>query len=239
MPGLARRLLMPMACCLVMLPVQAQSPEQEPEPKREQEQEHLDFSYARLYDLKYQFVALPAGSTTHLRFHLRLQPRQQTGAEKLPPLAAYVDWPRQRIDLDTNQSLNLLGIPLSPQLRQENPRVITNWPKDSAALGLAMEIAAPEGTSIDRAALLTGLKQANAAIRARSRRPASLTPQAVGVTLRAMPGTQLRIMLLGEDGDEHVIISENEVIDLQEADLESAAAIRIEGELQIVFPWFG
>lgn len=225
MPVLACRLLILISCCLVMLPVQAE--------------EHLSFSYARLYDLKYQFVALPADSTTHLHFHLRLQPRQQSGADKLPPLTAYVDWPRQRIDLDTNQALNLLGIPLSPQLRQENPRVITNWPMDSAALGLAMEIAIPEGEPVSPTELLTGLQQANAAIRARSRRTAALTPQAVGVTLRAVADEPLVVTLIDADGEIHVMQSDSGKIDLQAADLETTAEIRIEGELLIIFPWFG
>ncbi len=197
-------------------------------------EEELSFSYARLYDLKYQFVSLPGDSTSHLRFHLRLQPRHQD----LPPLTAYVDWPRQRVELETDQQLNFLRLPLSPQLRQENPRVLTNWPKDSAALGLAMEISPPAGTPLDVAALLLGMEQANAAIRARSRRTAALTPQAVGVTLRAVADEPLVVTLIDADGEIHVMQSDRGKIDLQAADLKTKTEIRIEGELLVVFPWF-
>lgn len=231
MPSKLHKILLTLTCGLLAFPASAATLESQTTAAKDS----LSYSYARLYDLKYQFVALPGASTSHLHFHLRLQPRQ----EDLPPLTAYIDWPRQRVELESDPVLNFLQLPLSPQLRQENPRVITNWPKDSAALGLAMEISVPDGKPISPAELLKGMQQANAAISTRSRRPASLTPQAVGVTLRAIPGTQLKVTLVGMDGGEHTMNSEDETINLQAADLESAAELRIEGQLLIIFPWFG
>lgn len=143
------------------------------------------FSYRRIYELLYQFEALPEAETSHLEFRARAVHPRGTPPGKLTIAHG------EPIDVPVD-GYGLFTVPMSPQLAQLNPRVVAETDAP-LRLGLAILIRLPAEGTPDGEWLLEGIRQANAAIRARSRVDPRLVPQAHGVTLRFTPGTDASV----------------------------------------------
>lgn len=143
-------------------------------------------SYRRIYELLYQFQALPEEQTSHIAFRARVI--TPVGA---PPKMLRIEH-NEPIDVPVDE-YGLFEIPMSPKLAQLDPRLVPAPETPLMRLGLAILIRLPESGTPDGAWLLEGLRQANAAIRARSRVHPRLVPQAHGVTLRFEPGVEASV----------------------------------------------
>ncbi|MDX1454851.1 MAG: hypothetical protein R3217_05270 [Gammaproteobacteria bacterium] len=196
--------------------------------------ESLVFPYQRLYELKYQFIALPTDDTSLVQVHLKLQSRR----DDLPLLEAWIERGADKIDLPVDKRHDFLNLPLSPQLGQENPLVVTNWPRDAARLKVVFELLRPTGQPHSPQSLLLAMRQANAMISARSRLSKERTPQAVGVTLHAAGEQALEITLVDAAGNERKLIGDSGSLDLSAGDLEASTALTSDTAIDLVLPWF-
>lgn len=190
------------------------------------------FSYRRIYELLHQFQALPAEDTTHIAFRARV-----VNPAGPPPDSLRIAH-REPIDIAVDD-YGLFEIPMSPQLAQLNPRLVPTPAMRLMRLGLAIVIRLPESGTPDGQWLLEGLRQANAAIRARSRIHPRLVPQAQGVTLRFAPDADASVGVI-VDGEVFSFTPDAEGrIDLPlDPERHADAVIRMSHRPEYIFPLF-
>lgn len=194
-----------------------------------------EIPYARVYELLYQFESLPAADRDHLAFHVRLKSREPSGV----PVEAFIPWRDEQLPVSIEPEFGFMSFPFSPQLRQENPNIITNQPIGTLALGLAIEILPPLAGAPDATWWLTAIDQAHRAIRKQSRRGPENTPAVRGISVMTEPGEKLEIILHSPEGDQALQSDERSVIHISVAQLQDAERITINGHIRIVFPWIG
>lgn len=188
------------------------------------------FEYRRLYELLYQFVTLPEVSQDMLQFRVRLRDSADPGSA---PLKVYLQRRDSRVAIDTD-TLGILDLPLSPQLSQENPQLIVNRHKTDIALGLVVIIKRPTTFPMTGAWLHSAVAKINLAFRERARVSQNLVPQAHGVTFKfgKRDGNDVQV------GERILLPDEEGSVNINLDDLPHDAAIKVDGNLLAIFPWF-
>lgn len=195
--------------------------------------DNASWSYTRLYELLYQFQTLPAEQTRDLDFRVRLKSR---GTVPDDVLEVFIQRGERRIPVPVD-SFGILELPISPQLGQENPRVVANWPKRNLGMGLAVLIRQPKNGELDGQWLQDAVMQTNSALLARARVAPERVPQARGVTLMFDPDFKAAVTV--QDGKaERFDADENGSVNISLNDAGPKATLIIEGELLVIFPWF-
>lgn len=186
-------------------------------------------SYRRVYELLYQFRALPAEQTSQVQFLGRVvNPMGETPDRLLiqhgdEPIVVPVD------------AFGLFDVPFSPQLAQLNPKMIGEPAAPILKMGLAIVIRLPAEGVPDLASLREGVRQTNAVMLAQARVAPERVPQARGVTLRfAEDGATVALL---RNGEWRTLTADKEgridlPLDEQIADMQLAT------RPQIVFPLF-
>lgn len=186
-------------------------------------------SYRRVYELLYQFRALPAEQTSRLQFLGRvINPNGKT-----PERLLIQDERTQPVLVD---HFGLFDIPMSPQLAQLNPRMVGEPAAAILKMGLAIIIRLPAEGVPDLTLLKEGMQQTSAVMLARARVAPERVPQAIGVTLRFAPGEDTAVAIL-RDGEWHSITADEEGrVDLPLSEL--VTEIKLATRPQIIFPLF-
>lgn len=186
-------------------------------------------SYRRVYELLYQFRALPAEQTTRLQFLGRvINPNGKT-----PERLLIQDERTQPVVVD---AFGLFDIPMSPQLAQMNPRMIGEPPARILKMGLAIVIRPPDEGVPELAELKEAVQQTNAVMLARARIAPERVPQAVGVTLRFPPADGTSVALLRDGEWQSLDADETGRLDLELDEL--VTELRIPQAPLIIFPLF-
>lgn len=186
-------------------------------------------SYRRVYELLYQFRALPVEQTNRLQFLGRvINPNGNT-----PEQLLIQDERTQPVIVD---AFGLFDIPMSPQLAQLNPRMVGEPPATILKMGLAIVIRLPAEGMPDLALLKEGVQQTNSVMLARARVAPERVPQATGVTMRFSPSEKTSVAVL-RDGEWQSLEADQEGrVDLQLD--ESVTDLRVPRTPLIMFPLF-
>lgn len=186
-------------------------------------------SYRRVYELLYQFRALPAEQTSRLQFLGRvINPNGET-----PKQLLIQDERTQPVMVD---AFGLFDIPMSPQLAQLNPRMVSQPPAPILKMGLAIVIRLPAEGVPDLALLREGVQQTNAVMLAKARVAPERVPRSVGVTLRFPSADKTRVAVLRNGEWQSVAADEEGRIDLLLD--ESVTDLRVPQTPLIMFPLF-
>lgn len=186
-------------------------------------------SYRRVYELLYQFRALPAEQTSRLQFLGRvINPNGRT-----PEQLLIQDERTQPVVVD---AFGLFDIPMSPQLAQMNPRMVGEPPAPILKMGLAIVIRPPAEGVPDLGLLREAVQQTNAVMLARARVAPERVPQAIGVTLRFAPADKVSVAALRGGEWQSMAADEAGRIDVRLD--ESIADLRIPQMPLIMFPLF-
>lgn len=186
-------------------------------------------SYRRVYELLYQFRALPAEQTSRLQFLGRVI----NPAGQAPERLLIQDARAQPVQVD---DFGLFDIPISPQLAQLNPRMVGEPAAPILKMGLAIIIRPAANGVPDLALLKEGVQQTNAAMLARARIAPERVPQAHGVTMRFAAGENVTVAVL-RGGEWHSVSADEEgridlVLDATVVD------VKISRPPRVMFPLF-
>lgn len=129
-----------------------------------------------------------------------------------------------------------LAFPMSPDLLEENPAVVSNQPSGSLRASLSVELRAPNGLEWSYSELWDGMQQAEQAARLQPDGPNGANIE--GVELRFLPESHARVLIVYGKTEQLLLADPGGRVYIRRdpALLQADARLQISGDLRQVLP---